>query len=99
MLRDKAIRNKLLGVLGFVIVLQASVIGWSLMSPVGASEAKLPQDFQHLATHSMGNAAIISAMCDTARGNLIYYSVLAGRTTANHHLVVVENGCPRGGKP
>jgi len=31
MLRDKAIRNKLLGVLGLIIALQAGVIGWSII--------------------------------------------------------------------
>ncbi len=97
MLRDKAIRNKLLGVLGFVIVLQASVIGWSLMSPVALAEVKQRQDFQVVAVHVMGLAAI-QALCDTERGNLIYFSFLGGVNSVSHHLVVVENGCPKGGK-
>ena len=59
MLRDKVIRNKLLSVLGFVIVLQASVIGWSLMSPVGASEVEQPHDFQVVATHGLGEAVMV----------------------------------------
>ena len=97
MLSNNAIRNKLLGVLGFVIVLQASVIGWSLMSsPVAASEAQQPKDFQLLASHSLGDGAIV-AMCDAERGNLIYFSVIAG-DPPSQHLVVVENGCPKGGK-
>ncbi len=97
MLRDKAIRNKLLGVLGFVIVVQASVIGWSLMSsPVALAEVKRRQDFQVVAVHVMGVASI-RAFCDTARGNLIYFSV-AGVKSVSHHLVVIENGCPKGGK-
>ena len=98
MLREKAIRNKLLGVLGFVIVLQASVIGWSLMSsPVAASEEKERRDFQVVAVHVMGVAAI-QALCDTGRGHLIYFSVLGGVKVESHNLVVVENGCPKGGK-
>ncbi len=92
-LRDCAIRYKLLGVLGFVIVLQASVIGWSLMSPVAASEAEQPHDFQVVAMHGMGEAAI-QAMCDTERGNLIYM----GLTRGSIQLIVVENGCPKGVK-
>ena len=91
MLRDKAIRKKLLSVLGFVIALQAGVIGWSLMSPVAASEAKPRQDFQHVATHCEGG-------CDAERGNLIYFSFLGGVKVESHNLVVVENGCPKGGK-
>ena len=94
MLRDKAIRNKLLVVLGFIIMVQASAIGWSLMSsPVAISEAKLPQDFQALATQGMGEAAI-QALCDTARGNVAY----VGLTGGSIHLFVVENGCPKGGQ-
>ena len=96
MLRDKAIRNKLMVVLGFIIVVQAIVIGWSLMSPVGASEAEQPHDFQVVAMHGMGEAAI-QAMCDTERGNLIYWSAVVG-PSPSHHMVVVENGCPKGGK-
>ena len=97
MLRDKAIRNRLLGVLGFVIVLQASVIGWSLSPSVAASEEKERRDFQVVAVHVMGVAAI-QALCDTERGNLIYFSILGGVKVESHNLVVVENGCPKGGK-
>jgi len=96
-LRDCAIRNKLLGVLGFLIVLQASVIGWSLMSPVALAEVKQRQDFQVVAVHAMGVAAI-QALCDTERGNLIYFSFLGGVKVESHNLVVVENGCPKGGQ-
>ena len=96
-LRDCAIRYKLLGVLGFVIVLQASVIGWSLMYPVALAEVKQRYDFQQVAIHSMGDAAIV-ALCDAERGNLIYFSFLGGVKVESHNLVVVENGCPKGGK-
>ena len=99
MLRDQAIRNKLLGVLGFVIVLQASVIGWSLMSsPVGASEAIQPQDLQILASRNLAIGGALIALCDVKRGNLIYFSAVMGTSNPNHNLVVVENGCPKGVK-
>ncbi len=76
MLKDKAIRNKLLVVLGLIIVLQASVIGWSMISPAAATEAKQPMDFQVLAIQNLGSG-VVEALCDTERGNLIYLVSLA----------------------
>ena len=93
MLKDKAIRNKLLGVLGFIIVLQASLIGWSLMSPVAAFKVPQPKDFIKLAGHFEYPIAY-DVLCDPERGNLLYVSVLVGEPRS-HHLVVVENGCPK----
>lgn len=89
MLRDKAIHNKLLVVLGLIIALQASVIGWSVISPAAATEVKQPHDFQVLAVHGLGSA-VVEALCDTERGNLIYFGAMKGSI----HLAVVENGCP-----
>ena len=102
MLRAKAIRNKLLGVLGFVIVLQAGVIGWSVMSPAAAvvnpyfgsvpNQPQVPY-FKTVAMHDLSGARVLT-VCDTERGNLIYFSMLGGNKSA-HHLIVVENGCPK----
>ena len=106
MLREKAIRNKLLVVLGLIIALQAGVIGWSVMSPAAAvvklefgSVPNQPHQvpyFKTVAMHDLSGARVLTA-CDTERGNLIYFSMLGGNKSA-HHLIVVENGCPKGGK-
>ncbi len=99
MLKDKAIRNKLLGVLGLIIALQAGVIGWSVISPAAAvgEPNQLPSVFtapyfKTVALHDISGARVLS-VCD--RRNLIYFSMLGGNKSA-HHLIVVENGCPIG---
>ena len=94
MLRDKAIRHKLLVVLGFVIVLQAGVIGWSVISPAAVVEPKqLAPYFKTVAMHDLSGARVLTT-CDWKRGNLIYFSMLGGTKSA-HHLIVIEKGCPK----
>jgi len=83
--------NKLVLILGLIVLLQTSVMFVGLgkwAGPVLAKENQL-QDFKVVAVHDAGDIAIM-AFCDPLHGNLLY--VYAGRLNFGN-MVVLKDGC------
>ncbi len=83
--------NKLVLILGLIVLLQTSVMFVGLgkwAGPVLAKENQ-PQDFKVVATHDTGAFGIV-VFCDPLHGNLLY---AYGGSANFGNMVVLKDGC------
>lgn len=96
--------NKMVLILGLIVLLQTSVMVAGLGNWAGPvlAEEKKQLEFKMVAVHNMGGMGIM-AFCDPLHGNLLYTYVAistpasAGGLTGN--MVVLKDGCPKEAVP